>query len=283
VKIVSSLTEIHKLAGNLKKNGDMVAIVPTMGCLHEGHLSLIGKAEEFADQVILSIFINPMQFGPNEDLDAYPRQFQRDCDLAEKEGVDVIFSPDPEEMYSSSFQTTITVNNLSQGMCGEDRPGHFEGVATVVTKLLNLTLADVAVFGEKDYQQLAVVRQLVKDLNMPVQIIGAPIVREPDGLAMSSRNKYLKGEGRKSATCLYRSIIAAKKITEDNKGEIDAGIIVEQAKTIIAAAGAKLEYAVVVNAFSLKPEEKVTSDSVLAIAAKIDNKVRLIDNTKLCT
>ncbi len=283
MKIVSSLTEIYQLAGNFKTNGDRVALVPTMGCLHEGHLSLIRKAEEFADQVILSLFVNPLQFGPTEDLDAYPRQFQSDCDLAEKEGVDVIFSPAPEEMYNSSFQTAITVNNLSQGMCGEDRPGHFEGVATVVTKLLNLTLADFAVFGEKDYQQLAVVRQLARDLNIPVQIIGAPIVREPDGLAMSSRNKYLIGEGRKSATCLYRSIIAAKKITADNRGEIDTATIIEQVKKIIATAGAKLEYAVVVNAFSLKPEEIVTSDSVLAIAAKIDNKVRLIDNARLCT
>lgn len=282
MKVISSLADIHQQAKLWRKGGLSVGLVPTMGCLHEGHLSLVRKAKESADKIILSIFVNPMQFGPGEDLDAYPRQFQTDCDLAEKEGTDVIFAPDPDEMYTNSFQTAISVKNLSIGMCGGDRPVHFDGVATVVTKLFNLCQSDIAVFGEKDFQQLAVIRQLVQDLNIPIEVIGAPIVREPDGLAMSSRNKYLTGTRRNTAICLYNSISAAKKLVADRKeNEIDAQVILKQTKAIISAAGAALEYAVVVNQYTLQNEEKVTPNSVLAVAAKIDDTVRLIDNAKL--
>ncbi|MGB3212008.1 MAG: pantoate--beta-alanine ligase [Desulforhopalus sp.] len=281
MKIVSSLPEIHKLSNDWKKRGLKVALVPTMGCLHDGHLSLMRIARKYADRVIVSIFVNPMQFGPNEDFDAYPRQFQVDCKLADSEGVNAIFSPDPEQMYGSGFQTAVIVSVLSKGMCGTDRPGHFDGVATVVTKLFNLTSPDIAVFGEKDFQQLAVIRRLIRDLNQQVEIVGAPIVRESDGLAMSSRNKYLEGDWRQKATCLYRSILAAKNLVAESHGEMTAAIIVDQTKNIITASGAKLEYAVVVNESTLENESAVTPHSVLAVAAKFNNRVRLIDNAKL--
>lgn len=282
MKIVNSPEEIYQLARSWKHDGQRVAVVPTMGCLHEGHLSLMRIGAQHCDRVIVTLFVNPLQFGPNEDLDAYPKQLQLDCDLAEREGVDVIFAPNDEAMYDSSFQTEIQVKKLSQGMCAGDRPTHFTGVATVVTKLFNLTVPDVAVFGKKDFQQLTIIRQLVRDLNFPIEIVGGPIIREPDGLAMSSRNKYLGDDGRQRALCLYNSIQAGRKIVAESGGaEIASEIIIEQAKNIVAAAGAKLEYAVVVNEQSLQDEKMVTPASVLALAARIDNTVRLIDNSKL--
>ncbi len=264
-----------------KREGLKIALVPTMGCLHAGHLSLMRKAVQNADKVIVSLFVNPMQFGPNEDFAAYPRQFQIDCDLAEKEGVHLIFCPDAKEMYPEGFQTTVSVKTLTQGMCGADRPGHFDGVATVVSKLLHLTIPDIAVFGEKDFQQLAVIRQMVRDLHFPVTIIGSPIVREADGLAMSSRNKYLAGEMRTQALCLYRSIQAAQQIVARAGHDVAAGTIIEATKKTVAEAGGKLEYAVVVDEHSLQAETFVGSSSVLAIAVKIGGVVRLIDNAKL--
>jgi len=282
VIIEPSLRDINLLSNSWKEEGYRVALVPTMGCLHEGHLSLMRQGREVCDKTIASIFVNPLQFGPNEDLDAYPRQLQIDCDLAKKEGVDAIFCPDPKDMYPEGAQTRVRVQSLSLGMCGADRPGHFDGVATVVSKLFNLTIPDVAIFGQKDFQQLAVIRQLVKDLNFNLEIIGAPIVREPDGLAMSSRNKYLEGEGRIQALCLHHSIIAAQKLVARADRSLAAKMILDQTRDIIAKAGADIEYSVVVNEFSLKDEEVVTSNSVLAVAAKINNSVRLIDNGKLC-
>lgn len=281
MKITSSSSEIFALATGWKKQGERVAVVPTMGCLHEGHLSLMRIAANHADRVIVTLFVNPLQFGPNEDLDAYPKQLQLDCELAEKQGVDVLFAPERSAMYDDSFQTVINVEKLSQGMCAGDRPTHFAGVATVVTKLFNLTIPDVAVFGEKDFQQLTIIRQLVRDLNFPIEIVGGPIIREPDGLAMSSRNKYLKGEARQKALCLYNSITAAKSIVAESEGEVPAEVLINKAKSIVGAAGAKLEYAVVVNETSLENEQTVTPQSVFAIAARIESTVRLIDNAKL--
>jgi len=281
VKIIPSLTEIARQTAEWHRQGLKIALVPTMGCLHEGHLSLMRRAAAVADRTIVSIFVNPMQFGPNEDFGSYPRQFQTDCDLAEKEGVHAIFCPESKDMYGDSFQTKISVTQLSRGMCGADRPGHFDGVATVVTKLFHLTLPDVAVFGQKDFQQLAIIRRLVLDLNMNIEIIGCPIVREQDGLAMSSRNKYLQGESRKQALCLSKAILAARRLVAETQQEIPADAVVAQTGEIIAKAGAKLEYAVVVDEFTLKNETMVTQQSVLAIAAKIGGTVRLIDNAKL--
>ena len=281
MKIIKSPAEMQHQALVWKQEGLKIALVPTMGCLHAGHLSLMRRATDNADKVIVSLFVNPMQFGPNEDFAAYPRQFQADCDLAEKEGVHIIFCPDAKEMYPEGFQTTVSVKTLTQGMCGANRPGHFDGVATVVSKLLHLTLPDIAIFGEKDFQQLAVIRQMVRDLHFPVTIIGAPIVREADGLAMSSRNKYLKGEMRTQALCLYISIQAAQEIVAQAPQNFDADTIIEATKKTVAEAGGKLEYAVVINEHSLQAETVVGSSSVLAIAVKIGGVVRLIDNAKL--
>ena len=280
MKIVTSIKGINSLSKKWKKEGYKVSLVPTMGCLHEGHLSLMRRAKNVTDKTIVSLFVNSKQFGPNEDLDSYPRQFQADSSLAAGEGVDALFCPEPEEIYPENFQTSINVTPLSQGMCGKDRPVHFGGVATVVTKLFNITVPDVAVFGRKDFQQLVLVRQLTKDLNYNIEIIGAPIFREKDGLAMSSRNRYLDDAGRRTALCLSRAIHAAKGLVKGRQ-DVAADTIIEKAKGIVDNAGGKLEYAVVVNEFDLIPDEFVTKHSVLALAVKIGDSVRLIDNSNL--
>ncbi len=280
MKIVYSVKEINSLSKKWKEKGYKVSLVPTMGCLHEGHLSLMRRAKSVTDKTIVSLFVNSKQFGPGEDLQSYPRQFQADCSLAEGEGVDVLFCPEPEEIYPENFQTSINVTLLSQGMCGKDRPVHFGGVATVVTKLFNITIPDVAVFGKKDFQQLVIVRQLTKDLNYDIEIIGAPIFREKDGLAMSSRNRYLDGAGRRTALCLSRAIHAARDLVKD-RHDVAANTVIEKVKAIVAKAGGKLEYAVVVNEFNLIPDKFVNKHSVLALAVKIGDSVRLIDNDKL--
>ncbi len=277
---VFSAEEILQLALRWKKKYS-IGLVPTMGCLHEGHLSLIRVAKKRCDKVILSVFVNPMQFGPNEDLDSYPRQFQADCDMAEIEGVDVVFAPKSEQMYISQFQTTITVEQLSKGLCGGNRPGHFAGVATVVAKLFNLTCPDIAVFGEKDFQQLAILRRMSADLNFPVEIVGAPIVREPDGLAMSSRNKYLHGDARQTALCLSKAIATAKSIVKEAVEPVKAEYLISIVEEKITKAGAILDYAVIVDKNTLKNESVVSVSSRIAIAAKIDQRVRLIDNADL--
>lgn len=281
MKIVTSLSEIHDLSAGWKRTGEEVALVPTMGCLHEGHLSLMRKARDLTSKVIVSIFVNPIQFGPNEDFDAYPRQFEEDCRLAKMQGVDAVFTPDMKEMYDQSFQTKVSVSRLATGMCGKDRPGHFDGVATVVSKLFNLTIPDYAIFGDKDFQQLAIIRQMVKDLNFPVKIIGCPIVREADGLAMSSRNKYLTDSSRTAALSLSKAIDKARDFVRLEGQQLKASRIVDMVSTIVTQAGGDLEYAVVVDEFTLETEEVVGSHSILALAARIDNKVRLIDNGKL--
>ena len=281
MKIIQSLAEMQHQSRTWQNKGFKVALVPTMGCLHEGHISLMHKAAEVADRVIVSIFVNPMQFGPNEDFAAYPRQFQRDCDLAAKAGVHVIFCPEAKDMYPEGFQTLVKAGTLAQGMCGADRPGHFDGVATVVCKLFLITSPNIAVFGEKDFQQLAVIRQMVRDLNFPVAIIGAPIVREPDGLAMSSRNKYLKGEMRRQALCLFQSIQAAKEIVANAQQDVASDTIIQATQKIVGEAGGKLDYAVVINGGSLEVEKIIGRNSVLAIAVKIGGLVRLIDNATL--
>ncbi len=280
MKIVHSVKEINSLSKKWKKKGYKVSLVPTMGCLHEGHLSLMRKAKSVTDKTIVSLFVNSKQFGPNEDLDSYPRQFQADCSLAEGEGVDALFCPEPEEIYPENFQTSINVTILSQGMCGKDRPVHFGGVATVVTKLFNITIPDVAVFGKKDFQQLVLVRQLTKDLNYNIEIIGAPIFREKDGLAMSSRNRYLDDAGRRTALCLSQAIHAAKELVKGRQ-DVAADTVIEKTKEIVDNAGGKLDYAVVVNEFNLIPDKFVNKHSVLALAVKIGDSIRLIDNSKL--
>ncbi len=281
MKIVPSLSDISQLASSWKKQGETISLVPTMGCLHEGHLSLMREAKNMGDKVIVSIFVNPLQFGPGEDLASYPRQFVIDCELAENEGVAAIFCPENKHMYGESFQTEISVSKISQGMCGKDRPGHFNGVATVVAKLFNLTRADSAVFGQKDFQQLAIIRQLVKDLNIPIEIIGSPIIREFDGLAMSSRNKYLHGEARQQALCLYNSIVAARELVAGGRDRILAQTVIDQTREIVTKAGAAIEYSVLKDESTLLDDVVVSNDSILVLAAKINGTVRLIDNGRL--
>jgi len=280
VKIIQSAKSINALSVKWRMAGKVISLVPTMGCLHEGHLSLMRKARAVSDKVIVSLFVNPMQFSQGEDFDSYPDQFEKDCELIKNEGVDALFRPTSEEMYNNTFQTGISVESLSKGMCGKDRPGHFDGVATVVAKLFNITCPDSAVFGDKDFQQLVIIRQLVKDLNYNIEIIGAPIVREEDGLAMSSRNLYLDPDGRKCAICLYQAIQASQKIIR-TMDKVPAAKIIELTKEIVARAGAELEYAVVVNVSTLMSDEIVNKNSVLALAVKVGQSVRLIDNSKL--
>ena len=280
MKIIQSPKDIHVLSNGWKRAGMTISLVPTMGCLHEGHLSLIRMARAACDKTIISLFVNPIQFGQNEDLDSYPNQFEQDCRLVEDEGADALFCPSSEEMYTDTFQTSIRVKTLSQGMCGTGRPHHFGGVATVVTKLFNITVPDVAVFGEKDFQQLVIIRRLAKDLSYNIEILGAPIVREDDGLAMSSRNLYLDPEGRENARCLYEAIQASKNMVQTS-GEVSAEAIIEKTKEMVARAGGKLEYAVVVNEFSLVPDDRINKHSVLALAVEINDSIRLIDNCRL--
>ncbi len=258
--------------------GKMIGFVPTMGFFHEGHLALMRRAGELADQVVVSLFVNPTQFGPQEDLAAYPRDFARDQELAASVGVDVIFAPEPEDMYPPGCNTTVTVGEeLTDRLCGAFRPGHFAGVATVVSKLFNIVRPDLAVFGEKDFQQLAVIRRMTEDLNLGVEIIAYPIIREQDGLAMSSRNTYLQEAEREAALSLSRALAMARTMVAD--GERDAEkLTASLERFILSFSGTELDYISFVDQSTLQPIAEVTEGTVLALAVKINGKVRLIDN-----
>ncbi|MEZ0322863.1 MAG: pantoate--beta-alanine ligase, partial [Hydrogenothermaceae bacterium] len=247
---------------------------------HEGHLSLIRKAKQDNEVVVVSIFVNPIQFGKNEDLDRYPRDFERDYNLCEKEGVDYIFYPSVIDMYPEDFKTYVEVKELSEVLCGKFRPGHFRGVATVVLKLFNIVQPDNAYFGEKDYQQLKIIQRMVRDLNVPVNIVGCPIVREPDGLAMSSRNKYLSQEERESAAFISKALFQVKKAFESGERDVnklkDIGITVLKQAPLIR----EIQYFEIVHPESLKQKEIAESSDIVAVAVYIGN-TRLIDNIKL--
>jgi len=259
------------------EEGRTLGFVPTMGFFHEGHLSLMRRAGELADRVVVSLFVNPTQFGPNEDLAAYPRDFERDRDLAAGTGVAVLFAPEAEAMYPPGSTTTVTVAELTDHLCGADRPGHFTGVTTVVTKLLHIVRPDLAVFGEKDFQQLAVIRRMCTDLNMDLRIIGHPLVREADGLAMSSRNTYLKPGQRESALSLYRALgLAGKMVLQ---GERNAATLTKAlSKFITSFPDTAIDYISFVDQETLEPIDTVDEATVLALAVKIGGTVRLIDN-----
>lgn len=275
MKIVSTITEVREQAGEWKKAGNTVGFVPTMGYLHEGHMSLIDAAGE-NDKVVVSIFVNPMQFGPNEDLASYPRDLEHDAALCEAHGVDLIFHPTPEEMYGENFYSYVDMNVLTQELCGLSRPVHFRGVCTVVAKLFNIVTPDKAYFGQKDAQQLAVIKRMVKDLNMPLTVIGCPIVREEDGLAKSSRNTYLSAEERKAALVLSRSIFLGRQMVEN--GERDCKkIIVAMREEIEKEPLAKIDYVKIVNLDTVQQIDKISGDVLAAIAVYI-GKTRLIDN-----
>ncbi len=254
--------------------------MPTMGYLHEGHLSLIREGRSRGDFLVVSIFVNPTQFGPREDFQAYPRDLKRDVQLMKPERVDAVFYPDAREMYGAHFQTSIRLSCLPKYLCGRSRPTHFTGVATVVAKLFNIVRPHVALFGEKDFQQLLVIRRMVEDLNFDVEVIGVPTVREPDGLAMSSRNTYLTAEQRAAALSLFQSLKEARK--QVLEGERDAAKILQRASDRIRAyPEATIDYVAICDPETLQPLEKITRPALMALAVKID-KTRLIDNIMLC-
>ena len=275
MKIVSTIEEVRAQVKEWKKEGKTVGFVPTMGYLHEGHASLMDAAGE-NDKVVVSIFVNPMQFGPNEDLASYPRDLEHDAKVCEAHGVDLIFHPTPEEMYGDNFYSYVDMDVLTKELCGLSRPVHFRGVCTVVAKLFNIVTPDKAYFGQKDAQQLAVIKRMVKDLNMPLTIVGCPIIREEDGLAKSSRNTYLSPEERKAALVLSRSIFLGKKMVE--QGEKDCRKIKEAMKAEIEKEPlAKIDYVKIVDLSTMQQVE-TTEHGVLAAIAVYIGKTRLIDN-----
>lgn len=259
-----------------RKAGKTIAAVPTMGYLHEGHMSLVEIAEENADIVVLTLFVNPSQFGPNEDFDKYPRDFEHDRLMCEEHDVDVIFAPAPQDMYYKDSSTWVTVDDLSNGLCGKSRPIHFRGVTTVVAKLFNAVLPDIAVFGQKDAQQSLIIRRMVRDLNIPVEIIVAPIVREGDGLAMSSRNKYLSKDERESALSISASLHEAAAVIKKNT-ESSASLICDEIKAKIKKAGGKVDYVEAASIDTLEPVKDFKQKTLLAVASYF-GKTRLIDN-----
>jgi len=275
MKIAKTIEEVREAVKEWKSEGLTIGLVPTMGYLHEGHVSLIKRAAE-NDRVVVSIFLNPMQFGPKEDLNSYPKDFESDRIKCEKGGADLIFAPSGAEMYDEMFCTYVDMTGLTEELCGLSRPGHFRGVCTVVSKLFNIVTPDKAYFGEKDAQQLAVVKRMVKDLNFDLEIVGCPIIREPDGLAMSSRNSYLNSDERKAAAILSKSIkTGLNAVTE---GERDAAALIRSMSAVIESEPlARIDYVKVVDSASLTAVDRI-SGSVLVAMAVFIGKTRLIDN-----
>jgi pantoate--beta-alanine ligase len=275
----ATISEVRAACDNARASRNRLGLVPTMGALHEGHLSLVRAAKAQCDAVVVSIFVNPTQFGPTEDLAKYPRRFERDCALLEKENVDIVFAPSVEEMYAEGESTWVTVEGLSDKLDGRSRPGHFRGVTTVVAKLFHVIEPDVAFFGQKDAAQVAVIRRMVRDLNFPVEIAVCPIVREPDGLAMSSRNAYLNPEERQRALVLQRSL---RRVEEKFRaGERDPARLVAGAKLLIAdEPQVRLDYFEIVDPDTLDPLEQISRPALAAAAAYVGT-TRLIDNAAL--
>ena len=275
MQIVSTVEEVRKQVKKWREEGLSVGLVPTMGYLHEGHKSLIDKAVEQNDRVVVSVFVNPIQFGPNEDLATYPRDLERDAELCENAGANLIFHPEPENMYESDFCSFIDMDGLTKGLCGKTRPTHFRGVCTVVGKLFNIVEPDRAYFGQKDAQQLAVIRRMVRDLNFNLEVIGCPIIREEDGLAKSSRNTYLSKEERKAALCLSRAVKAGQEIIQT--GMMAEELLGKMRAVIEAEPLSKIDYVSVVDALTMQPVEKIDKNVLVAMAVYI-GKTRLIDN-----
>lgn len=274
MQVIKKIDELREILKPYRKEGKTIGLVPTMGFLHKGHASLIKKAVEDNDIVVVSDFVNPIQFGPNEDLEAYPRDIDADSKLCEEIGADFIFNPEPSEMYHDK-KAFVDIEGLSDNLCGAKRPGHFRGVCTVCTKLFNIVGPDRAYFGQKDAQQLAIIKKLVLDLNIPVEIIPVPIVREEDGLAMSSRNTYLNEEERKAALCLSKAIFEGEKMAADGY-EVDR-VIDKMTEIIKAESLAKIDYISAVNLETIEDVKTFNQDTLVAIAVYI-GKTRLIDN-----
>ena len=276
MKVVTTIKEVRENVKQWKKEGQTVGFVPTMGYLHEGHGSLITKARENNDKVVVSIFVNPMQFGPTEDLDSYPRDLEKDSKYCESLGVDLIFHPEPSEMYHDDFSSYVDMSVLTEELCGLSRPVHFRGVCTVVNKLFNIVQPDRAYFGEKDAQQLAIIKHMVQDLNMDIEVVGCPIIREEDGLAKSSRNTYLNAEERKAALVLSKAVFKGEELIKN--GEKNSDVILNTMKDIINSEPlAKIDYVQLVNADSIEPLETAEGRVLVAMAVYI-GKTRLIDN-----
>jgi pantoate--beta-alanine ligase len=276
MRVVQTVRELRAWSRETRKAGLAVGLVPTMGALHAGHISLVRAAKASCGVVAASIFVNPTQFGPNEDFALYPRTFDADCALLEAEGVDVVFAPSAEEMYSSGASTFVEVAGLSGRLDGKSRPGHFRGVATVVAKLFIAAEPDRAFFGQKDAAQVAVLRRMITDLGLPVELVVCPIVREPDGLALSSRNRYLSTEERRQALVLNRALRAARTLVET--GEKNCGVLVEAAGRVISAEPAvRVDYVAAVNWATLEPVEIAEPGTLFAVAAYVGT-TRLIDN-----
>lgn len=276
MQIIHHLADMTRWSNEVIAGGKALALVPTMGYFHAGHLSLMRQAGRLADHVVVSLFVNSLQFGPREDLSRYPRDLQRDARLAENEKVDILFVPTSEEMYAPDFNTRVRVNGITDNLCGQQRPTHFEGVTTVVAKLFNIIKPHCAVFGQKDFQQLSVIRKMVRELNWDIEIFAHPIVREDDGLAMSSRNTYLSSEERSKALCLNKAIQHAKARFAD--GLDDSDLLISEIRDIISAnSGVSIDYISVVDKDTLSDKDVIDSQSVLALAIKVGG-TRLIDN-----
>jgi pantoate--beta-alanine ligase len=274
--ILKTKAEMQTWSATKKRQGKTISFVPTMGYLHKGHVSLLEIGKPLSDELVLSIFVNPTQFGPNEDLDAYPSNIQNDLNLAEQAGVTAVFLPDKNEMYGDDYQTHVFLDHLPQYLCGRSRPMHFGGVATVVTKLFNIVMPDVAIFGKKDFQQLAIIKQMVKDLDFNIQIIGGEIIREEDGLAMSSRNAYLTPEQRASAVCLFRAISLLKQRVA--QGVRSVPDLVREAETFILSFDhTRIDYIELCHPRTLEPVDTVQAETLVALAVQV-GKSRLIDN-----
>ena len=279
MRTVRTVSELRGVLTPARRRGETIGLVPTMGALHEGHLSLVRRARERCDVVVVSLFVNPAQFGAGEDLGAYPRDEARDAALAAAEGADLLFAPPPEAVYPPGFSTAVTVEGLTEPLCGAQRgPEHFRGVTTVVAKLLNMVGPAVAYFGAKDAQQALVVRRMVRDLDFPVEVEVCPTVREADGLALSSRNAYLDPAERERATALSAALTAAEDAVAG--GEADAQMVLDAARAVLTARGVEPEYLELVGAETLAPVDRVEGECLLAVAATI-GRARLIDNTTL--
>jgi pantoate--beta-alanine ligase len=279
MEIIADPQEMQARAASWRARGEALVLVPTMGFFHPGHVSLMAYGRTRGDRLVVSLFVNPAQFGPQEDFGRYPRDLERDSELARQVGVDVLYTPPAAQMYPPGYQTYVQVEELSRGLCGASRPGHFKGVATVVLKLFHQVKPHTAVFGEKDYQQLAVVKRMAADLDVPVEVVGRPIVREPDGLAMSSRNTYLSPAERAAALCLYRALVAARELVLSGAKSRES--ILEAVRQIISSTShTDIDYLALVHPETLKEVDAIEGAARLLLAVKV-GKTRLIDNTLL--
>jgi len=276
IEIIKTAKDMQARSDKVRCQGKTIVFIPTMGFLHEGHLSLMREGKQYGNDIVVSIFVNPTQFGPGEDLETYPRNFEKDLELLKKEGVNAVFAPEAVEIYGEQFQTYVELEKLPNHLCGLSRPVFFKGVATIVTKLFNIVKPHVAIFGQKDYQQLTVIRQMVRDLNFDIKVVGAPTVRESDGLAMSSRNTYLTPEQRISALSLNKSLKKAQALVED--GLQDAAKIIDTAaKLILSHPETEIDYITICNTETLDDMKTIDRPALMALAVKV-GKARLIDN-----